>query len=203
MKNLGIILLLLVGFSASAQKKKTMNDIKFTTEGFFVASKALGNNNMSKNFAPFYGFGFSGQLHTPINWGLGIQYSLQFSDVKNGKANVYGDLGSAKMNIIDLNIFHRNQLGNEFYLEKAVGYSVIRLNSIWNDGSGKYTEGKGGIHASVKGIYTIDREEKQHFIFGLKAMTYSAGVHNENKEIEKFYNRSYLISLSLGYRYSF
>ena len=84
-----IALLLLFGFSTVffAQKKKNVLDVVSNIEVKMIAMKPLGNNHLAKLLMPFYGFGFGGNLITPINFGVGVDYNVLFSNVKYGEQN--------------------------------------------------------------------------------------------------------------------
>ena len=58
-----------------------------------------------------------------------------------------------------------------------------------------------GFNLGGKAIYVLDGPQ-QVFVAG-KINFYNGNVYNENPEIEKYYNRSTFLSLSLGYRYQF
>ena len=204
MKKISILIFLLLSILGFAQRKnKKALDITSNLEGKFVLSKAIGDNNLGKNYKSFYGFGVGGQLMTPIQWGLGLDYTLQFSDAKYGRENYVGNLGSTKLTSVDLYILHKSNHGEDFHLEKSIGYTYYNMSSSIYPSKDIHTEGKGGINAGLKGIFTLDREERQQFTLGLKAHYYQAGVYNENKDIQKFYNKSFLIGLHFGYRYNF
>ncbi|MEN2436434.1 hypothetical protein AAH994_13540 [Weeksellaceae bacterium A-14] len=203
MKIFYIFLMVTVSFSAPAQKNKKRMDISASAETRVSVVQALGNNSLAKNFGTFYGFGFGGQLMTPINWGISMDYNLLFSDVKFGRQNYYGNLGSSRLSETALSIVHRDQPGNYFYIEESAGFAILRLNSNITPGKEKYSEGKGGISAGLKGVYSIDREDHQQFVFGLRAQYYRSGVYNENREIRKFYSHAWLAGVFFGYRYKF
>ena len=203
MKRFLVFLATALWVTVPAQKNKNRFDIATSVETRVFAVKAVGNTNLAKNFSPFYGFGFGGQLMTPVNWGIDLNYTLLFSDVKFGRTQYYGNLGSSRLSEIALGIVHRDQPGNYFYVEESAGFSALRLRSSITPGKEKYTEGNGGIYAALKGVFTIDREEHQQFILGLKAQYYRSGVYNENQEIRKFYNHFWLLGAFFGYRYKF
>lgn len=72
-------------------------DISSNAEARIVWMKGLGNNFLAKDFNDFYGVGAGGQLMTPINFGLELNYNLMFSSVKYGHENKVGNLGSQKL----------------------------------------------------------------------------------------------------------
>lgn len=203
MKKLIVFLCLMLGISGSAQKKRKSLDITSNLEGRFLAMKAFGNNSLSKDFGFFYGFGFSGQLMTPLNFGLGLDYNLMFSNVKYGRQNRVGDLGSPQLTQISLNVIHRDILSEDFFLEEFVGLSIYRLQSSLYPGKEKFTEGNGGYNAGLNAVYTLDREGRQQFVFGVRGSGYFSSSYNENKAVKKYYSRSFLAGLSVAYRYNF
>lgn len=204
MKKIPILtFLLLFVFGFSQKKNKKALDISSNIETKFILSKALGDNSLGKNYKPFYGFGFGGQLLTPIQWGIGLDYSLQFSDAKYGREHFVGNLGSTKLTSIDLYLLHKSNHGEDFHLEKSIGYTYFDMSSSIYPSKDVHSEGKGGINMGLKGIFTLDREERQQFTLGLKAHYYQAGIYNENKNIQKFYNKSFIVGMHFGYRYNF
>ena len=204
MKNLLILPFILLSIIISAQKRnKNALYITSNIEAQFVLSKAFGNNSLAKNYGVFYGFGFGGQLLTPINWGIGADYTFQHADVKPGRQNYVGNLGAMNLSTLDVYLLHKNKPGEDFYFEKSIGFSFYSMKSNLYPSKDKYSEGKGGINAGLKGIFNLDREEKQQFALGIKGHYYLAGVNNENTDIERFYNKSFIVGLTFGYRYNF
>ncbi len=198
------LLIIFLGFSTFAftQKKKKL-DIVSNIEARVPVMKALGNNILSKDFGVFYGFGFGGQLMTPLNFGIGLDYNLLFSDVKPLHQNMFGELGSQRLTEISLKLIHRDYLSEDIFLEESAGFSIYRLNSLVIPGKEKYTQGNGGYNIGLNLVYTVDREGYQQFVLGAKGNGYFANVNNENPDIEKYYSRSVLVGLTIGYRYNF
>lgn len=188
------------GFS---QKKKSKLDVVSNIETRVLVMKAFGNNTLSKDFGAFYGFGFGGQLMTPINFGIGLDYNLLFGDVKYGHQNIFGNLGSQNLTNISLSIIHRDYLSEELFFEESAGFSIYRLKSSLYPGKEKFTEGNGGYNIGLNLVYTLDREDRQQFVFGAKGNGYFSKTYNENPEIKKYYSCSFFAGLSIGYRYNF
>jgi len=199
------LLFILLCFSVSgfSQKKKKKLDVVSNIEARVLVMKALGNNYLAKDFGAFYGFGFGGQLVTPMNFGIGLDYNLLFSDVKYGHQNLSGNLGSQNLTNIAINLIHRNHLSEDFFLEESAGFSIYRLKSILYPGNDKYSEGNGGYNLGLNIVYTLDREGFQQFVFGAKGNGYFSKIYNENSDIRKYYSRSFLVGFTLGYRYNF
>ena len=202
MKKTALLFLLAFSILSFAQKSKKM-DVVSNLEMRVLGMKALGNNSLAKDLGMFYGFGFGGQLMTPKNFGLGLDYNLLFSDVKYGRENIFGNLGSQRLSMITAKLIHKDWLSEDFFLEENVGFNLYRLNSTIIPGKEKYTEGNGGYHLGLQLVYTLDREGFQQFVFGATGNGYFANVNNENKAIEKYFSRSFLVGLSFGYRYNF
>lgn len=199
-----ITIFMLLNFVFSfGQKKKNRLDITSNIEARVLAMKGLGNNTLAKDFGVFYGFGAGGQLMTPINFGVSIDYNILFGDVKYGHQNYFGNLGSQRLTNVDLSIVHKNFVTEEFFVEEYGGLSFYRLNSTLYPGKEKYTEGRGGFHLGLKGVYNLDREGYQQFVVGIKGNAYYSGTNNENPDIEKYYRRSFFAGLTFGYRYNF
>lgn len=203
MKKLLFFLCLIIFTSAYSQKKRKSMDITSNVEGRFLAVKAIGNNSLSKDFGVFYGFGFGGQLMTPLNFGIGLDYNILFSNVKYGHQNLVGDLGSPRLTQISLNLIHRDGLSEDFFLEEYAGFSIYRLQSSLFPGKEKFTEGNGGYNIGLNAVYTLDRDGRQQFVFGARGSGYFSNVFNENAAVKKYYSRSFLASLSIAYRYNF
>ena len=204
MKKLYITILFFCScFLFSQKKNKNVLDITSNLETEFILSKGVGNNSLAKNYGIFYGFGFNGQLLTPINWGIGATYIFQHADVKSGRQNYVGNLGAMNLSTIDVYLLHKHKIDEDIYLEKTLGFSYYAMKSNLYPSKDKHSEGKGGINAGLKGIFNLDREERQQFALGINAHYYNAGVYNENSQIEKFYNKSILVGVTFGYRYNF
>lgn len=202
MRHFFTFLFTLLSLFSLAQKKNKL-DVVSNAEGRVVVMKALGNNSLAKDLGTFYGFGAGGQLMTPLNFGIGLDYNLLFADVKPERQNYFGNLGSQNLTNIDVNLIHKEYISEDFFLEEMIGFSYFRLKSSLFPSKEQYAEGKGGFNLGVKAVYTLDREGYQQFVLGLKGNGYFSGVNNENSTIEKYYNKSFLISLSFGYRYNF
>ncbi len=201
-----LFFLIFFGFSAFAfsQKKKFAMDVVSNAEAKVIMMKAVGNNFLAKTMQPFYGFGFGGNLMTPINFGIGFDYNILFSNVKPDQQNVYGNLGAPRMTNIEFYLTHREKLSEDFRLEEMAGFSYYRLaTTLFDDKNHKFNDGGMGFNLGGKLIYTVDREGFQQVFLSGKVNFYYSDVYNENPEIRKFYSRSTLLSLSLGYRYNF
>lgn len=197
------ILLLLMMFTSailSSQKKKGL-DVVSNIDVKVLAMKPLGNNSLAKNLQPFYGFGFGGNLMTPINFGIGLDYSELFSNVKYGERNLYGNIGSPRMTVVDVFLTHRENISDDFMIEELAGFSYYRLTNLYLDKSEKLKNNAMGFHLGGKAIYTLDGP--QQVFAALKANFYYGNVYNENPEIRKYYSNSTFLSLSVGYRYNF
>ncbi len=197
------ILLLLMMFTSailSSQKKKGL-DVVSNIDVKVLAMKPLGNNSLAKNLQPFYGFGFGGNLMTPINFGIGLDYSELFSNVKYGERNLYGNIGSPRMTVVDVFLTHRENISDDFMVEEMAGFSYYRLTNLYLDKSEKLKNNAMGFHLGGKAIYTLDGP--QQVFAALKANFYYGNVYNENPAIRKYYSNSTFLSLSVGYRYNF
>ena len=197
------ILLLLMMFTSAilfSQKKKGL-DVVSNIDVKVLAMKPLGNNSLAKNLQPFYGFGFGGNLMTPINFGIGLDYSELFSNVKYGSQNMYGNLGSPRMTVVDVFLTHRENISDDFMIEELAGFSYYRLTNLYLDKSEKLKNNAMGFHLGGKAIYTLDGP--QQVFAALKANFYYGNVYNENPKIRKYYSNSTFLSLSVGYRYNF
>lgn len=200
------LLLLFLGFSTFlfAQKKKNTLDVVSNIEVRAIAMKAIGNNSLAKNLEPFYGFAFSGNLMTPINFGIGLDYNMLFSNVKYEKQNIYGNLGSPRLTIIDFYLTHRENISEEFLIEEMVGFSYYSQSNLLIDLNGQKIKNKGmGFNLGGKANYILDPEGYQAVFVAGKLNYYSTNIYNENPDIQKFFNHSIFLSLSLGYRFNF
>ena len=196
-----IVLLVLISTTAFSQKKRKGLDVVSNIDVKVLAMKPLGNNSLAKNLQPFYGFGFGGNLMTPINFGIGLDYGEYFSNVKYGEQNLYGNIGSPRMTVVDVFLTHRENISDDFMVEEMAGFSYYRLTNLYLDKSEKLRNNAMGFHLGGKAIYTLDGP--QQVFAALKANFYYGNVYNENPEIRKYYSNSTFLSLSVGYRYNF
>lgn len=196
-----IFLLVLISTTAFSQKKRKGLDVVSNIDVKVLAMKPLGNNSLAKDLQPFYGFGFGGNLMTPINFGIGLDYSELFSNVKYGSQNLYGNLGSPRMTVFDVFLTHRENISEDFMVEEMAGFSYYRYTNLYLDKSEKLKNHAMGFNLGGKAIYTLDGP--QQVFAALKANFYYGNVYNENPQIQKYYSRSTFLSLSLGYRYNF
>lgn len=201
-----LMLLFFFAFScfAFSQKKQQRFDVVSNLEAKVIVMKSVGNNFLAKTMSVFYGFGFGGNLMTPINFGIGFDYNILFSNIKPDQQNVYGNLGAPRMTNIEMYLTHREKLSEDFRLEEMAGFSYYHLaTTLFDDKNHKFNDGGMGFNLGGKLIYTVDMEGFQQFFLSTKVNFYYSDVYNENPEIRKFFSRSTLLSLSLGYRYQF
>ncbi len=196
-----IFLLVLISTIAFSQKKRKGLDVVSNIDVKVLAMKPLGNNSLAKDLQPFYGFGFGGNLMTPINFGIGLDYSELFSNVKYGSQNMYGNLGSPRMTVVDVFLTHRENISDDFMIEELAGFSYYRYTNLYLDKIEKMKNTAMGFHLGGKAIYTLDGP--QQVFAALKANFYYGNVYNENPAIRKYYSNSTFLSLSVGYRYNF
>ena len=186
------------------QNKKKGLEVVSNIEAKMIVMKPIGNNHLSKLLMPFYGFGFGGNLMTPVNFGVGLDYNVLFSNVKYGEQNIYGNIGSPTITNIDLYVTHREIISEDFSIEEMAGFSFYRQTNLLIDGKNeKLKDNATGFNLGGKALYTLDREGYQQVFVAAKVNFYFTNIYNENSEIQKFYNRSTLLSLNLGYRYNF
>lgn len=201
-----ILLLCFFAFSTFlfGQKKKYKLDVVSNIEAKAIVMKALGNNSLAKDLQPFYGFGFSGNLMTPINFGLGVDYNMLFSNVRYDRQNIYGNIGSPKMTVIDVFLTHRENISEEFLVEEMAGFSYYNHSSSFIALTDEKLKNSGmGFNLGGKAIYILDPEGYQAVFVAGKFNYYSTNIYNENADIQKYFNHSAFLSLSLGYRYNF
>lgn len=166
--------------------------------------KPIGNNHLSKLLSPLYGFGFGGNLMTPINFGIGLDYNMLFSNVKYGEQNLYGNIGSPTITNVDFYVTHREIISEDFFIEEMAGFSYYRQTNLLIDGNNeKFKENATGFNLGGKAVYTLDREGYQQVFLAGKMNFYFTNIYNENSEIQKFYNHSIFLGLNVGYRYNF
>lgn len=184
-----------------SQKKKYKLDVVSNIDVKVIAMKPFGNNALAKNLQPFYGFGFGGNLMTPINFGIGLDYNMLFSNVRYDQKNLYGNIGSPKLTIVDFYLTHRENISEEFLVEEMAGFSYYNQMDLLIENNLKLKNSGMGFNLGAKAIYILDGPQ-QVFVAG-KFNYYTNNIYNENLEIQKYYNKSYFFSLSLGYRYQF
>lgn len=186
------------------QKKKKLLDVVSNIETKVIVLKPFGNNSLNKDLQPFYGFAFGGNLMTPINFGIGIDYNLLFSNVKYGRQNVYGKIGSPKMTIVDLFLTHRENISEEFLIEEMAGFSYYNQSNLFTDVKNKKLKNSGsGFNAGAKAIYILDPEGYQAVFATVKLNYYKTNIYNENPDIQNYFDHSTFVSLGIGYRYNF
>ena len=169
-----------------------------------ILLKPIGNNSLSKDLQPFYGFGFSGNLMTPINFGIGLDYSMLFSNVIYERKNIFGNIASPTLTIIDVFLTHREKISEEFLVEEMAGFSYYNQSSTFLDHNNEKLKNTGiGFNIGGKAIYILDPEGYQAVFATGRVNYYSTNLYNENPEIQKYYNHSVFLSLSLGYRFNF
>lgn len=200
MKNLFFLLMIFPVLLIAQRRKKV--DVISNIEVKVTAMKPVGNNSLAQNLQPFYGFGFGGNLMTPINFGVGIDYTEYFSNTEYGRKNIYGSLGAPRITQIDAMITHRHELSEDLFTEAFGGVTYYRFANNFTAGRGeKHIENANGFLLGAKLIYTLNGPQ-QVFITA-KGNYYSGKVYNENPEIQRYYSQSFLLSLAAGYRFQF
>ncbi len=197
-----LILLMISAMVFSQNKKKYDLDVVANIDAKFIAMQPIGNNAFAKYLRSFYGFGFGGNLMTPINFGIGLDVNFLYSNVIYGKENLYGSIASPVINSYDIYLTHRSILSEEFFTEEMAGFTFYRqINLFTEEKNTKNINLGNGLNFGAKLVYVLT--EPQQVFLAAKFNTYKTSVFNENPEIENFYNHSYFLSLSLGYRYQF
>ena len=184
-----------------SQRNKNKLDVVSNIDVKVIAMKPLGNNSLAKDLQPFYGFSFGGNLMTPINFGIGIDYSELFSNVQYGHQNIYGNIGSPRLSQFDVFLTHRENISEEFMVEEMAGFSYYNQSNLLIDENLKLKNSGMGFNLGAKAIYVL--EGAQSVFVAAKYNYYGNNIYNENPEIQKYYSRSHFLSLSLGYRYQF
>ncbi|WP_156831978.1 hypothetical protein [Kaistella palustris] len=185
------------------QKKKNTPDVVSNIEAKIIAMKPVGNNSLAKDLEPFYGFAFGGNLMTPVNFGVGMNYNMLFSNVKYGHQNLYGNVGSPKMTVIDAFLTHRENISEDFMVEEMAGFSYFNYTAVFLDIKDKKLKSNGlGFKIGAKALYVLDPLGYQSVFVEGNLRSFSAPVYNENPDIKKYFSRSTLLSLSLGYRFN-
>lgn len=183
-----------------AQRRKKM-DVVSNIEVKILAMKPLGNNAVAKDLETFYGFGFGVNLMTPINFGIGADYSEFFSNKKNGQQPIYNNWGSPRMQVLDVFLIHRQEISEDFHLEEIGGISYNRLTNVDTDLDERQTHKVAGFVLGGKAIYTL--AGPQQVFVGLKANYYGIPVANENSELQRFYEHKFSVGINAGYRFQF
>lgn len=198
------LLFLLFGLLIFGQKNKKGLDVVSNIEAKVIAMKPIGNNSLSKDLQPFYGFAFGGNLMTPINFGIGADFSMLFSNVVFGRENLYGNIGSPKLTIIDIFLTHRENVSEDFKIEEMAGFSYYSQSNLYIDQGQTKNKNSGiGFNVGGKALYILDPEGYQAVFVAGKVNYYLNNVYNENPDIQNYYDRSTFLSLSLGYRFNF
>ena len=141
---------------------------------------------------------------TPINFGIGLDYSMLFSNVIYERKNIFGNIASPTLTIIDVFLTHREKISEEFLVEEMAGFSYYNQSSTFLDHNNEKLKNTGiGFNIGGKAIYILDPEGYQAVFATGRVNYYSTNVYNENPEIQKYYNHSVFLSLSLGYRFNF
>ena len=204
MKQLTVFFLCASAILLAQKKKKFDMDVVSNIEAKAIVMKPFGHNTYAKDLETFYGFGFGGNLMTPLNFGIGIEYNLLLSNVKLGHENKYGSISSPKIHNFDFFLTHRDQLSEDFSIEEMVGYSYYLMSNVYTYDQNQNSRISGsGLNLGGKFLYTLDREGIQQFYFSAKVNFYYSGVFNENTDIQNYYNRSIFVSGGIGYRYNF
>ena len=204
MRKIFLLFLLNSCFVFGQKKKYYGREITSNIEARATLMKPFGNNFLAKDHQMFYGFGFGGNMMTPINFGLGIDYNVLFSNIKYGHENIAGNISGPVLTNIEFYLVHRNVFSEEFTLEEFGGASSYVLSTAYNEAISERHKDKGvGFHFGLKPIYTLDREGYQKAFVSGKVNFYFSDVYNSDAAMQKYFSRSMFLSLSIGYRYQF
>lgn len=198
-----IAVFLLIPLSFFGQKKKKNFDTKFSAEARANVMKPIGNNTFAKDLNTFAAFGFGAHLMTPINWGIGADINFLFSNVKIGHENIYGNLAAPTFTNADFYILHRDKISEEFWIEEFGGASFYSLKNTIPESHETKSDQSTGFHLGGNIVYTLDREDRQQFVGGIKINYYRNRTFNQNRDIQNYYAQSFFVNLSFGYRYNF
>ncbi|MCG2793487.1 MAG: hypothetical protein L6262_08085 [Weeksellaceae bacterium] len=199
-----ILLFILLGsITTSAQRRKNSwtEKVTFSADPHVKVMTSPGNNFLGDAFDYFYGFGIGLNANLYRNFGLGVEYTYFLANIK--KPELSGYLGAPSMNNFDWYLFHKDKITEEFFVEEVLGYSTYRMKSPFLDGSGKFSEGNGGLNFGAKAVLVLDAEGIQAFVFGAKLNFYHSKIGNQNPDIENYYSKATLLSFSLAYRFTF
>ncbi len=199
MKNLSLVLLLLP-MCYLAQKKP---DVVANIEAKMAILKPIGNNSLAQDLKTFYGFSLGGNLMTPVNFGVGADFSMLYSNVQYGKRNTYGNVGSPRLSMVNVFLTHRENISEEFLIEELAGLSYTEQKNFFVDGNQLLKNSGFGLLLGGKAIYILDPEAYQAVFVEARFQTFRTNIYNENSEIQKYYDRSYFLTLNLGYRFNF
>lgn len=191
-----ILMLLIFPLLIFAQKTKKL-DVVSNIEVRGILMKPIGNNTFAKDLDLFAGYGFGGNLMTPIHWGIGVDYNKMFSNVKYSHEERYGYLGP-KADNLDVYLTHRDQLSNDFFVEELLGYSYFSIKNEEMAGGGFQKQVAHGINIGGRFLYNLDRNGYQQFTLTAKAHSFSS-----KDRTSEYYNKAFLLALSFAYRYNF
>lgn len=204
MRKQAFLLSLCLPLALFSQKKVKFDDVVSNAEAKVLMTLPLGNNSLAKDLQPFYGFGFAGNLMTPVHFGLGAEYDILYSNVKAERKNTFGNLGSPKLTQINVFLTHREILNEDFHIEELAGVTYFRYINNLLDGTQSVLRNDGfGFLAGAKALYTLDPQAYQAVFAEMRFQTFSTQVYNENTEIQKYYDRSFLLTFTVGYRFNF
>ncbi|WP_297982209.1 hypothetical protein [uncultured Chryseobacterium sp.] len=166
MRKIYLLLFLISCFAFGQKKKYYGREITSNIEARATLMKPFGNNFLAKDHQMFYGFGFGGNMMTPINFGLGIDYNVLFSNIKYGHENIAGNISGPVLTNIEFYLVHRNVFSEEFTLEEFGGASSYVLSTAYDEAISERHKDKGvGFHFGLKPIYTLDRRISTGFCF--------------------------------------
>lgn len=195
------ILIYSVSVPAQRRKRSWTENVTFSVDPHVKVMTSPGNNFLGDAFDYFYGFGIGLNANLYRNFGLGVEYTYFLANLK--KPELSGYLGAPSMNNFDWYLFHKDKISEAFSVEESLGYSTYRMKSPFLDGSGKFSEGNGGLNFGAKAVLVLDAEGYQAVVFGAKINFYNAKIGNQNPDIEKFYSEATLLNFSAAYRITF
>ncbi|MDO5615762.1 MAG: outer membrane beta-barrel protein [Cruoricaptor ignavus] len=193
MKKYAFILILLLAFQTKAQNNKRVT-VELKANHF----SALGNNFASDALRPFFGIGFGISKKIVKNFGLGLEYTRGYSDVKD--SSIFGDLKSPRLSVFEAYLFYNHPINEKLEVDANIGTNDMRIRSQSNYRSKGYREGGAGFSFGGKVFYNIATKPQLDIVGGGKMYFYKSNVEMNNAEKEKYYSKVPFLNLNLGIR---
>lgn len=190
-----IFLLLISNLCLAQERGKFSFDTKFST------FSGLGNNFLHDGVNTFAGLGLGLSYKAYKNFGLGIDYTVGSTQVKD--VSVFGSLKNPKISAFDFYFFYLYPVTNRLNAEANLGFGDMRIKSDSDYRTEGFREGGDSYLIGGKLYYDITPKKDLSAFFATRLYFYNSDVKMNNPQIEKYYSNATLLNFSLGLKLFF
>lgn len=193
MKKITLFLVFVFGITAAQNKaKKETIEFEPVLRISFFQPIQFGDHSLSKDHAARIGFGSSISLVTYKNFRLGAGFDLAKYDITN-KSNV-GNINNSNYSSIYGFVSYQKKITSKMSIMPTIGMGEVKINLVTNS---RIFGTQGGNELRLGTYLDYNLNESFAVFTGIHYIHSSLKVKT-NAEIEKYYNQSNQIQISIG-----